>query len=83
MQAYIGTKIILAEPMDECAFINEFKHQGTGDQVTRAGYHVQYSNPDGSTYDSWSPDSVFERAYRPVSDDEKSLLLPNPEEQKG
>jgi hypothetical protein len=30
----------------------------------REGYHVQYNNPDGSIYDSWSPKSVFEKAYR-------------------
>lgn len=30
----------------------------------REGYHVQYTNPDGSTYDSWSPKSVFEQAYK-------------------
>jgi len=38
------------------------------------GYHVHYSNPNGSKYDSWSPKNVFERAYREVSEDEKSLL---------
>ena len=30
----------------------------------REGYHVQYTNPDGSIYDSWFPKSVFEKAYR-------------------
>lgn len=30
----------------------------------RDGYHVRYENPDGSTYDSWSPKDVFEKAYQ-------------------
>lgn len=30
----------------------------------REGYHVRYTNPDGSFYDSWSPKHVFEEAYR-------------------
>jgi hypothetical protein len=34
------------------------------------GYKVIY--PDG--YESWSPKSVFEQAYREISDLEKSLI---------
>ena len=30
------------------------------------GYHVQYTNPDGSIYDSWSPKDVFEQSYQIV-----------------
>lgn len=32
-------------------------------RVWRDGYHVQYANPDGTTYDSWSPKETFERTY--------------------
>lgn len=75
MQAYIGSKIILAEPMGENAFGRQFKGTTPSDnQESQPGYHVQYSNPDGSKYDSWSPTNVFERAYRKVSDDEKELV---------
>lgn len=75
MKPFIGTKIILAEPMAEGEFNAQFKGaERDPNSVSRSGYHVQYSNPDGSTYDSWSPEDVFERAYRPVSDDEKQLL---------
>lgn len=65
MKTYVGTKTVKAEPMNELAAVekgyareNEDKHEW------REGYHVQYTNPDGSIYDSWSPKSVFEKAYR-------------------
>jgi len=75
MKAFIGTKIILAEPMSKAKFNGSVKNQEScqGD-AELDGYHVQYSNPDGSTYDSWSPKDVFERAYRPVSADEAELI---------
>ena len=75
MQAYIGTKIILAEAMTKARFNGTVKNQESqqGDSELE-GYHVQYSNPDGSKYDSWSPKVVFERAYREVSADEKELI---------
>lgn len=66
MKKYIGTKVVKAERMNELtatekgfARSNEDKHEW------REGYHVQYINPDGSTYDSWSPKDVFEEAYKP------------------
>jgi hypothetical protein len=49
METYIGTKLIQAEPC-------------TKDGVE--GYKVVYPQPDGSTYESWSPKDVFEDAYR-------------------
>lgn len=67
MKKYIGTKVVKAERMNELtatekgfARSNEDKHEW------REGYHVQYINPDGSTYDSWSPKDMFENAYREV-----------------
>lgn len=75
MKPFIGTKIILAEPMLKSVFDkNHSPVVVPPDAEDAAGYHVQYSNPDGSTYNSWSPANVFERAYREVSEDEKSLL---------
>jgi len=75
MLAYIGTKVILAEHMTKGAFNAGFKGvvhpEGKADEE---GYHVQYSNPDGSKYDAWSPTVVFERAYRVISDDEIKLI---------
>lgn len=69
MKKFIGTKEVLAEPMMEgiayanglarkVAFVDD-NHNG------REGYRVQYVNPDGSTYDSWSPKDVFEKSYKP------------------
>ncbi len=76
MKAYLGAKIILAERMDEITFGREFRKTTPAEgQVSQSGYHVQYSNPDGSTYDAWSPTEVFERAYREVSADEKELIV--------
>jgi len=76
MKAYIGTKIILAEKMTDSEFNTKFKGaENDPRMLSEMGYHVQYSNPDGSTYDSWSPANVFERAYREVSKDEKKLLI--------
>ena len=69
MKKFIGTKEVLAEPMMEgiayangwvrkVAFVDD-NHNG------REGYRVQYVNPDGSMYDSWSPKDVFEKSYKP------------------
>jgi len=49
MEKYIGVKIIEAEPL-----IKEGKE----------GYKVIYPQPDGGTYESWSPSNIFEEAYR-------------------
>jgi hypothetical protein len=66
MRAYIGAKIILAEPMSKCAFHEAYRSEVEAPATDSEGYHVQYTNPDGSKYDSWSPKDVFDRAYRPV-----------------
>ena len=59
MKAYVGTKIIKAEPMDDIEFNSKFKNKTSSDRPAIPGYHVRY--PDG--YDSWSPKPVFEGAY--------------------
>ena len=65
MKKYIGTKEIMAEPMNECIAIKKgFARPNTDNHEWRSGYHVKYTNPDGSTYDSWSPKEVFEQAYQ-------------------
>lgn len=68
---YIGAKLIRAEPMDECSFLEVFKNEDTKNRETRSGYKVTY--PDG--YVSWSPTEVFEIAYREVTSSEKELFL--------
>lgn len=65
MKTYIGTKQVKAEPMNELAAVeNGYARKNEDNHEWREGYHVQYTNPDGSTYDSWSPKQVFESAYK-------------------
>lgn len=70
MKRYVGSKIILAEPMDECLFLSSIKGQDVSNRETRPGYKVQYE--DG--YISWSPSDVFERCYRPITDQEIDMI---------
>jgi hypothetical protein len=85
MKCYIGAKIIRAEPMAEFDFLREKNPHQWRRRVSslklidpkplpnreqRPGYKVLY--PDG--YVSWSPQNVFEEAYRPISDKEKELI---------
>ena len=71
MKVYIGAKIIQAEPMDECRFLANVKHQNVLNRETQPGYLVVY--PGG--YKSWSPKETFETAYREVTDSEKLLII--------
>lgn len=62
---YIGTKHVKAEYMNELAAEEKgYARKNEDNHEWREGYHVQYTNPDGSTYDSWSPKDVFERSYK-------------------
>lgn len=64
MKQYLGIKKVMAEPMNEQAAVAKgFARKNTDRHEWRDGYHVQYTNPDGSTYDSWSPKQVFEQSY--------------------
>lgn len=74
MESYIGCKIIQAEAMDECLFLEEVKGQNVENRETRPGYKVIY--PDG--YVSWSPKEVFETAYRKITIGEKQLMQNSP-----
>lgn len=65
MKKYVGTKTVKAMPMNELAAVEKgYARKNEDNHEWREGYHVQYTNPDGSIYDSWSPKSVFEKAYR-------------------
>lgn len=75
MKTYIGTKQVKAEPMDELAAVEKgFARKNEDKHEWRQGYHVQYTNPDGSVYDSWSPKDVFERSYN-VCDEEQIAMV--------
>lgn len=56
MKQYIGTKMIEAEPCKAWKAIN-------GHRIGEDGYKVRYA--DG--YESWSPKDVFEKAYLPLT----------------
>lgn len=72
MKAFIGTKLVLAQPMSRGAYNT---YQGWTIPVDQnpddEGYLVEYVDGGESNhklhvgYISWSPKAVFERAYRP------------------
>ena len=65
MKKYVGTKTVKAEPMNELAAVEKgYARENKDNHEWREGYHVQYTNSDGSIYDSWYPKSVFEKAYQ-------------------
>lgn len=61
MRVFIGTKVLLAEPMTRGDYN---LHRGwtppAGEDQAVAGYHVKYS--DG--YESWTPKPQFDEAYQ-------------------
>lgn len=71
MQYYIGTKIVTARPMTRQAY-NDYRNWElpSDEDGTDAGYLVEYkdggqaNHPDHEGYISWSPEAVFNRAYR-------------------
>ncbi len=76
MERYIGTKIVLAESMDDATFnfhVRSLPHVVTVDAGGKGlpGYKVVYE--DG--YVSWSPKDVFERCYRRITDAEQVLIV--------
>lgn len=69
MKAFIGTKVIRAEVMSKGEFEKVFRRvHPDNSPVDAEGYHVQYDNPNGTVYDSWSPKDVFDLAYQSTSD---------------
>lgn len=76
MKTYVGTKMVKAEPMNELAAVEKgYAHENEDNHEWREGYHVQYTNPDGSIYNSWSPKSVFEKAYRAAETPADSIKI--------
>lgn len=74
LKQYIGTKMVKAEPMAKSAAVAKGWARSSEENEDVPGYHVQYTNPDGSTYDSWSPKEVFEKSYQ-VAEDFKDRLI--------
>jgi len=71
MKTYIGTKIINAQPMTRQAY-NDLRGWAVpeDENPSDAGYLVEYLDggaanvPGYAGYVSWSPEGVFEKAYR-------------------
>lgn len=75
LKQYIGTKMVKAEPMAKSAAVAKgWARPSSEGNEDVPGYHVQYTNPDGSTYDSWSPKDVFEKSYQ-IAEDFKDRLI--------
>lgn len=67
LKPYICTKMVMAEQMAKSAAVAKgWARPSSEGNEDVPGYHVQYTNPDGSTYDSWSPKDVFEQSYQIV-----------------
>lgn len=62
MKKYIGTKVIMAEPMTMTQAQKVLGREIKPATVEKDGYLVEYK--DG--YKSWSPKSVFDEAYKPA-----------------
>ena len=62
MKKFIGTKVIMAEPMTMTEAQKVLGRELKPATVEEDGYLVEYK--DG--YKSWSPKSVFEEAYKPA-----------------
>ena len=62
MKKFIGTKVIMAEPMTMTEAQKVLGREIKPATVEEDGYLVEYK--DG--YKSWSPKSVFEEAYKPA-----------------
>lgn len=73
LKQYIGTKTVKAEPMVKSAAVAKGWARASEGNPDTPGYHIQYTNPDGSTYDSWSPKDVFEKSYQ-IAEDFKDRL---------
>ena len=73
LKQYFGTKTVKAEPMVKSAAVAKGWARASEGNPDTPGYHVQYTNPDGSTYDSWSPKDVFEKSYQ-IAEDFKDRL---------
>lgn len=73
MQTYLGIKLINAAPMDRQAY-NDLRNWTVpaDENPTDPGYLVEYhdggqaNTPHFAGYVSWSPEDVFNRAYRSV-----------------
>ncbi|MFA5166830.1 MAG: hypothetical protein WC449_06095 [Candidatus Paceibacterota bacterium] len=72
---FVGTKIVLGKPMSRNEFdfkYHDVKH--SSDDNDQEGFLVVYSNPDETTYDSWSPKETFKNCYRELTEGEADFV---------
>ena len=72
-KAYIGCKIIEAEPCSEYDWIVGRGEKWPVQGDNREGFKVKYAGG----YISWSPADVFKANYREVTEEERELVTPN------
>lgn len=78
MRPYIGSKIIMAEPMIKSHFNAVYQAQmSTNKDAIEEGYHVVYPQSNGGQYHSWSPKREFEIAYREITKGESLMVSGN------
>jgi len=73
MKQFIGVKLIHAKPMTRAEY-NAYRgwELPADENVSDAGFLVEYldggkaNTPDHAGYVSWSPEDVFNRAYKPT-----------------
>ena len=75
MKQYIGTKVIMAEPMTMTEAQKVLGREIKPATVEEDGYLVEYK--DG--YKSWSPKSVFDEAYASYNDFKDRLRIEHDE----
>jgi hypothetical protein len=74
MKKFIGTKVIMAEPMTMTEAQKVLGREIKPATAEEDGYLVEYKNG----YKSWSPKSVFEEAYQELIDGDIEWLLRQP-----
>jgi hypothetical protein len=74
MEKYIGTKLVLAEPMNRREFNTYRNWELPADEDGKdKGYLVEYldggqaNHPNHEGYISWSPEGVFANSYRKIA----------------
>ena len=72
MRKFIGVKLISAKPMTNGEACMVLDRPVGNEGMEQQGYLIEY--PDG--YKSWSPKSVFEASYFPLSDFNGSKISP-------
>jgi hypothetical protein len=74
MKAYLGTKLVQAEPMDQWTAFRAGFARGTLIILPEGKGPEGYKVVADDGYVSWSPKAVFERCYRELTPGEATLI---------